>query len=144
MLSYLFGHLPIVLASGIYFVGIYHYRKKLFSGLWRDLDRSGYGPNLQTAMWVVFLWCFESDGLQKKGRREELPKHGYGSWNHSLVGTFPMSTEKTSCLLNSPEILFKLSAPSFFSFCFFSLSSLPFHFQFQPLDLQIFFEMAGK
>lgn len=70
MLSFLFGHLPIVLASGIYFGGIYHYGKKLFFCLWRDLGvvmaqiyRRSNGSHFPMVLWV---WWVADKG--KKGR----------------------------------------------------------------------------
>lgn len=133
--------------SGVSFVGrdhCFHSQKEVLS--WSPMrlrEEWLWSKSAVRSMWVISIQCFESDGLQTKGKREVVPERSHGGWSDNLDGTFPMSTENTH-RLHSGEILFKLPPPP--SFFFLPLLSfiVSFSFSISATWSSDIFEMARK
>lgn len=144
MLSFLFGHLPIVLASGIYFGGIYHYGKKLFFWPLKRL-RSGYGPNLQTEQCESFSYgTLSLMGCRQREKGESCPSMAMGVAITAWQGHFQWALKRpvVFCILEKSfssflPLLFSPFAPSFF-YCF------PFIFNFSHLIFRYFLKWLGN
>lgn len=141
------GHLPVIAASAICFVGrdLLALTGRSFLQVSEEAQRSVVMSQIcgqsNVSHFHMVLWAWRAANKGKKEKSSQSTAMGAEMttwWDLSNEHwKYPWSAFwRKSFQALPPSLLF--------SFCFFSLSSYPFHFQFQLLDLQIFLKWLGK